>query len=75
MAGLTLQQAESKLQLYLTAEEAVLSGQEYVIGTRRLRRADLEQIREGIKYWDDKAKELAASAQRRPRVRVPTIGF
>jgi len=75
MAGITREQAESKLSAYLAAEEAVLSGQEYMIGTRRLRRADLEQIREGIKYWDDKVKELAASAMRRPRIRIPTIGF
>ena len=61
MAGITLAQAESSLALWLTAEEKVASGQEYEIGNRRLRRADLEEIRKTIDYWDSKCQKLARS--------------
>ncbi len=48
MAGLTLAQAQAQLDAYLAAETAVLGGQEYEIGGRRLRRADLRSIQQGI---------------------------
>jgi len=59
MAVLTLAAAETRLQEYLDAEQKVLAGQEYSIGTRRLKRADLAEIRAGIDYWQQKVNELA----------------
>jgi hypothetical protein len=59
MAGITLAQAEAKLALYLEAEEKVLGGQEYTIGSRSLKRADLAEIRSGITYWNGKVNELS----------------
>ena len=41
MAGITLEQAEAKLQTWMEAEEKIASGQGYSIGDRRLTRADL----------------------------------
>lgn len=67
MAGITLTQAESRLNLYLAAEEKVLLGQSYKIGERELRRADLSEIRKAIEYWDQKVKEMANSASGRGR--------
>lgn len=58
MAGITLTQAEAKLTTWLAAEDRVAQGQEYSIGSRRLRRADLAEIREQVKFWDGKVKEL-----------------
>lgn len=58
MAGITLTQAEAKLATWLDAEDRVAQGQEYSIGSRRLRRADLAEIREQVKFWDGKVKEL-----------------
>jgi hypothetical protein len=59
MAGITLAQAEEKLALWLAAEEKVASGQEYSIGNRTLKRVNLFQIREQIKYWDATVRKLS----------------
>ena len=72
MAGITLEQAESRLTAYMAAETAVLGGQEYSIAGRRLRRADLVEIRAGIREWDAKVKELSNSAAGRARSRTVT---
>ncbi len=39
-----LERVQKRLELYYKAEEAILTGQEYAIGTKRLRRADLEDV-------------------------------
>ena len=36
---------KQRLQLYLECEAAILRGQEYTIGSRRLRRPDLKEVR------------------------------
>ena len=59
MAGITLEQAEEKLAGWLEAEEAVMTGQEYSKGNRRLVRANLGEIRESIRYWNDWVNRLA----------------
>lgn len=49
---------QNRLQMYLQAEEAVLSGaQSYAVGGRNLTRANLAEIRAAI---DDLYKRLAA---------------
>jgi Family of unknown function (DUF6148) len=57
--SITLQIAQQRLTQYLDAEAAVLSGQEYRIADRSLKRADLGEIRKGIEYWSDKADNLS----------------
>lgn len=44
-----LERYKSRLKLYYEAEEAVLLNQEYTIGTKSLKRADLASIRSAIK--------------------------
>ena len=44
-------QATDMLNLYIAAESAVLTGQEYRLGDRTLRRADLAEIRTGRREW------------------------
>lgn len=39
---------KERLTLYLEAEKAILRGEEYQIGDRRLRRPDLKSVREAI---------------------------
>ena len=58
MAGITLTQAETQLAAYVAAETKVLQGQAYEISGRRLTRANLAEIREGMDFWDRKVKEL-----------------
>lgn len=60
MAGITLEIAERKLEMWLNAEDAVATGQSYTIGTRSLTRASLAEIRKQIDYWSSKVNELKA---------------
>jgi hypothetical protein len=77
MAGITLAQAESQLAAYLAAEAAVLSNQSYEIttggGSRKLTRANLAEIQEGIKLWDARCKTLASRSANGGRGRARTI--
>lgn len=63
MAGITLAQAEARLTEYMSAESKVLSGQEYQIGERRLKRADLAEIRAGINHWQGMVDRLARGSR------------
>ena len=74
MAGITLATAQAQLDLYVAAEAAILSGQEYVIGTRRLRRPDLSMVQAGITLWNQRVQDLTAR-QRRGRSVVPAPNF
>ena len=62
-------QAADMLALYIQAESAVLSGQEFTLGDRRLRRADLVEIQAGRREWQAKVNAEQARA-----AGVPTIG-
>lgn len=44
-----LERYKKRLEMYYEAEEAVLLNQEYTIGTKRLKRADLSTIQAAIK--------------------------
>jgi hypothetical protein len=74
MAGITLTIAQAQLDAYLAAETAILSGQEYSIGTRRLKRADLSMVQQGIALWNQRVQDLTAR-QRRGRYVVPAPNF
>lgn len=69
MAGITLTNAETQLAAYLAAETAVLAGQEYTIGSRHLKRADLAEIRDGISFWNGKVNALSRGGNGGMRVR------
>lgn len=78
MAGITLAQAEAQLAAWLSASEAVARSQSYEIdtgnGRRKLTRADAAEIREQVKFWDERVKALtpaAAGGRRRTRYIVP----
>lgn len=63
---MTLQQLQARLDLYLAAEAKILQKQEYTIddgGTsRRLRYADLTEVRAEITTLDAQIKAAQASA-------------
>lgn len=75
MAGITLTQAETQLAAYVAAETKVLQGQAYEISGRRLTRANLAEIRDGMDYWDRKVKELTGSSCGRGRARTLAPGW
>ena len=58
MAGITLEQAEAKLTAWMSADDAVASGQSYSISGRSLTRADAKEIRDNIIFWDKQVKRL-----------------
>ena len=47
-----------RLEMYYAAEEAVLLNQEYRIGTKSLKRADLSAIRAAIKDLENQVASL-----------------
>jgi len=69
MAGITLAQAETRLQQYLDAEAKVLAGQRVEIDGQMLQRADLDLIQKGVSTWDARVKALSATESGRPRHR------
>lgn len=78
MAGITLAQAQAQLEIWLAASQAVSQSQSYRIESnntsRYLSRADAAEVREQIKFWDGKVKELTpptAGGRRRTRYVVP----
>jgi len=62
-------QAREMLQDWIQAERAVMTGQEYRIGSRMLRRADLDMIAERVKYWKGEIDRLEGN----PRIRTQQI--
>ncbi len=60
MAADRLQLAKDRLIAYQEAESAVLTGQEYRLGSRTLRRADLKEIRSAISALERQVQQLEA---------------
>lgn len=63
MAGITLDQAQQRLNDYLAAEAAVLANQSYEIHGRKLTRANLSEIQSGINTWNIRCKQLSATSR------------
>lgn len=61
---------KKRLSMYYEAEEAVLLSQEYSIGTRKLRRADLPAIRSAIKELEGQVEALEECAGKRRACRL-----
>lgn len=60
-----LERYRKRLDMYYSAEEAVLSGQEYHIGSRSLKRADLAAIRAAIDDLETRIEELEDTGGKR----------
>lgn len=74
MAGITVEQAQEQLDAYLAAEKAALAGQSYEIAGRRLTRANLREIREGIVFWSERTAALSSRSAGRSRARTIVTG-
>lgn len=61
MAAYSLEEAQKHLSAWLAADLACSTGQEYKIGSRTLRRADLSDIRKQIAYWRNEVDALSIS--------------
>lgn len=58
MAGISLTQAQTKLDSWIAAEAAVADSQSYNIAGRSLTRANLAEIGDRVEYWDRQVKRL-----------------
>jgi hypothetical protein len=70
MAGIDITTARTHLAAWLEAEIAVTTNQSYTIGSRSLTRANLSEIREQIKFWENKISELENIDKRKGRNRI-----
>lgn len=70
MTGITLAQAEARLEAYLAAEQKILLGQRVEIDGQSLTRADLKSVQEGIAVWNARARALQSASTGRGRMRT-----
>ena len=61
---------KKRLEMYYEAEEAVLLNQEYTIGTKSLKRADLSTIRAAIKDLEGQIETLESSGGKNKAFRL-----
>ena len=66
-----IERLQRRLDLYYKAEEAILTGQEYSIGTKKLRRADLAEVQNMIKTLEIEIKSLQAGGKNRALRGIP----
>ena len=64
MGTITLAQAQAKLDKWLAADDAVATGQSYMIDGIAFTRANAKMIRDNIDYWNNKVAELDAGGGR-----------
>ena len=62
--------AENRLELYLKAEQAILSGQSYEIGDRKLTRANLKDVVDTINSLKKEIADLEAKINGRTRIKI-----
>ncbi len=67
----TEEEVKERLRMWLDAEAAVATGQAYQIGSRRLDRANLYQIREQIRFWMKELQKVQGGRRRRVTRVVP----
>lgn len=72
MAGITLEQAQAKLDLYLGALDKIILKQKVEIDGQSLTRANLADVEAAIELWDARVKRLSVSASGRGRMRTIT---
>lgn len=64
-----LERYKKRLAMYYEAEEAVLLNQEYTIGTKSLKRADLSTIRAAVKDLEGQIETMEANGGKNKAMR------
>lgn len=72
MAGITLEQAEAQLALWIEADMRVSKKQEYTIAGRTWRAADAAEISNKIDYWNGWVQKLSRGGNGGMRIRGVT---
>lgn len=68
MAGITLDQAQTQLDTWLSASIALAAGKRVTVADRTLERADLGLVQQQIEFWEGKVQRLSARASGGSRV-------
>lgn len=71
MAGITLAQAQAKLDEWMAADTAVANGQSATYKNGAYARVDAATIQSNIQHWDRKVRCLTRGGARRVRMGVP----
>ena len=66
---ISIEVAREMLHGWVMAEKGLMTSLEYQMGTRRLRRVDLPEVRAAIKYWQDQIDVILGNS----RIRVQQI--
>lgn len=72
MAGITLEQAQAQLDLWLAADAAVSKKQEYSVLGRTWRATDAAEISNKIDYWNKWVQRLSRGGSGGMRIRGVT---
>lgn len=72
---ITEQQASDQLQLWISADAAVASGQSYTINGRTLSRANADEITDKIQYWSKVEASLQRINSGQPAIGVSLARF
>lgn len=74
MAGITLEQAQARLDDWVKANEAVANYQSYTLSTanggRTVTRVDASKVLEQITFWEQKVNQILRQSQGRARNRI-----
>lgn len=75
MAAFTIQQLRDRLAAYVAAETKILTGQEYAIGDRKMKRADLAEVRAEIRKLASEIEQAEGAASAGATGRSRRMGF
>ena len=66
----TVKFCQGRLDMWLSAEEALATSQSYKMGSRQLTRADLSTVRKSITYWENELEKAKNGGRRRKMFKV-----
>jgi len=75
MAGITLAQAEAALANWIAADTAVSKNQSYTMDDRTLTRAHASEVRENLRFWENKVAILQREADGARGISMSTARF
>ena len=66
----TVKFCQGRLDMWLSAEEALATSQSYKMGSRQLTRADLSTVRKSITYWENELEKAKNGGRRQKMFKV-----
>ena len=68
---ISIEVAREMLHGWIMVEKALMTSLEHQMGTRRLRRVDLPEVRTAIKYWQDEIDVILGNSRIRVQQVIP----